>query len=354
MTEVKTTPAKYIFLDVVGFTNNRSVEAQADVVGYLNSLVSERLSPRSIPKDKRILLPTGDGICIALLNIEDPYDIHIQIALDILKSLHKHNSNTELDESRKFEVRIGINANTDNLVTDINGRRNIAGAGINIAQRVMDKADGGQILVSQTVYETLKQREKYMNLLEGYRAKTKHGESVNVYQLLMYGNDGVNVEPPSAFQSGEPERKLPILVAHYLAHSASYRDVLLKKKGAYHEYAGVVLLYLRSLDSMEQAASSEVDEPHFAAYGEGKVSFSEQLEFYYKQDFWTIAKLANFIERVHLKDFQWCFERRVGGPTDYRFVNSNGRSKLYSDCPEVWENFGLSTEETEVEEELPT
>lgn len=354
MSEVKTTPAKYIFLDVVGFTNNRSVEAQADIVGYLNSLVSERLRQRRVPEDKRILLPTGDGICIALLNIEDPYDIHVQIGLDILAALHKHNSNTELDESRKFEVRIGISANTDNLVTDINGRQNIAGAGINIAQRVMDKADGGQILVSQTVYETLKQREKYMNLLQGYRATTKHGESVDVYQLLMDGNEGVNVETPSAFQSKETERKLPTLVAHYLAHAAVHRDIFLKKKATVNQYAAIVLLYLQSLDSMQRAVSSEVDEPFFHAYGEGKVPFSEQLEFYSKQDFWTLVQLSNFVTRDHLKDFQRCFERSVHGITDYRFVSSNGRSKLYSDCPEVWDSFGLSTEETDVEQGLPT
>lgn len=55
---------------------------------------------------------------------------------------------------------MGINTNADNLVTDINGARNLAGAGINIAQRVMDSADGNQILVSHSVYDTLRDREK--------------------------------------------------------------------------------------------------------------------------------------------------------------------------------------------------
>lgn len=223
-------PAKHIFLDVVGFTRARSVEAQTDIVGYLNSLVSGCLEQHDIPEDQRILLPTGDGLCIALLNIEDPYDIHIQIALDILERLHQHNGDRNLEESRKFMIRIGINANTDNLVTDINGRLNIAGRGINVAQRVMDKADGGQILVSQAVYETLQQREKYMNLFEGYEAKTKHGESVNVYQLLLYGRDSLNTDTPSAFEVEVSERKLPELVAHYFAHAISNRSDLLSKR----------------------------------------------------------------------------------------------------------------------------
>lgn len=277
-----------------------------------------------------------------MLNIEDPYDIHIQIALDILERLHQHNGDRNLEESRKFMIRIGINANTDNLVTDINGRLNIAGRGINVAQRVMDKADGGQILVSQAVYETLQQREKYMNLFEGYEAKTKHGESVNVYQLLLYGRDSLNTDTPSAFEVEVSERKLPKLVAHYFAHATSNRSDLLSKKDSGYEYPAVVLLYLRSIDSVEQSNSSEVDETHFAAHGEGKATFSEQIAYYKSQDFWTIAKLSDFIKRVYLSDSAWCFERRVGGITDYRFVNGSGLDKLLKDWPEIVESFQLA------------
>ncbi len=342
MIEARTTPAKHIFLDVVGFTRARSVEAQTDIVGYLNSIVSGCLGQHDIPVDQRILLPTGDGLCIVLLNIEDPYDIHIQLALSILDKLHQHNADRNLDESRKFMIRIGINANTDNLVTDINGRLNIAGRGINVAQRVMDKADGGQILVSQAVYETLQQREKYMNLFEGYVAKTKHGENVNVYQLLLYGRDSLNTDTPSAFEVKVSERKLPKLVAHYFAHANNHRNELLSNKDSGYEYSAVVLLYLRSIDSVEQSASSEVDETHFAAHGEGKATFSEQLAYYKSQDFWTIGKLSDFIKRGYLSDFSWCFERRVGGIIDYRFVNSSGLDKLRNDWPEVLKSFQLA------------
>jgi hypothetical protein len=89
MTEARTTPAKYIFLDVVGFTNQRSVEAQTDIVEVLNSVVRRSLKEQDVSNDKYILLPTGDGICIALLNIEDPYDVHIQLALRILRACYE-------------------------------------------------------------------------------------------------------------------------------------------------------------------------------------------------------------------------------------------------------------------------
>lgn len=190
--------ANYIFLDVVGFTRNRSIEAQSDIVNALNSVVRDSVSAHNIPEDRIIYIPTGDGICIALLNVERPFDIHIQIALGILERTQKHNNAVE-NEMRKFEVRIGINANTDNLVTDINGQRNVAGAGISQAARIMDKADGSQILVGRSVYDTLRYREKYATAFKHYRATAKHGTVLDVYQFVSEGCDGLNTDTPQAF-----------------------------------------------------------------------------------------------------------------------------------------------------------
>ena len=247
MAEVSTIPAKYIFLDVVEFTKDRSVEAQVEIVGILNEIVRTCLKQHIISNRRRILLPTGDGLCIALLDVKDPYDIHIRIAISILGNLHKHNSNSDLRESRKFQVRIGINANDDNLVTDINGRKNIAGAGINSAQRVMDQADGGQILVSQTVSEHLQHREKYMDSFEEFTATTKHGTRINVYQLLDYTAHGLNVETPRAFHVEEEDNELTRFVAYYLAHAMSNREALLEHKDATDMYGGVILLYFKAV-----------------------------------------------------------------------------------------------------------
>ncbi len=79
MTEAKTIPAKYIFLDVVGFSRGRSVEAQTDIVNSLNDLVRDVITKNNVAKERVIYLPTGDGICIALLNIEEPFDVHLLI-----------------------------------------------------------------------------------------------------------------------------------------------------------------------------------------------------------------------------------------------------------------------------------
>lgn len=188
-------PAKYIFLDVVGFTHNRSVEAQSDIVNALNKIVRDSVSEHNITKGRVIYIPTGDGICIALLNVENPFDIHIKIALGIIERVQKHNATTE-SEVRKFQVRIGINANTDNLVTDINGQPNVTGAGINMAARIMDMADGNQILVGRSVYDMLRYREKYAFSFNSYQTKVKHGTVLDVYQFVSDGFEGLNTDTP--------------------------------------------------------------------------------------------------------------------------------------------------------------
>src|SRR5712691_1684529 len=140
MTEAQSVSAKYIFLDIVSYSHGRSVEAQTDIISTLNQLVRESVAGFEITTEKLIYLPTGDGICIALLDVESPYDLHIRLPLAILAKLLEYNQET-FDEMRTFKVRIGLNANTDNLVTDINGQRNVSGAGINLAQRVMNTGD---------------------------------------------------------------------------------------------------------------------------------------------------------------------------------------------------------------------
>ncbi len=197
MADARIVEAKYVFLDIEGFTRGRHVEAQAACVEKLNTIVSIALDHIvEVSPEDRILLPTGDGMCIVLLGREAAYDLHMQVALAILANLAANNAQTE-DEMLRFDVRIGINANEDNLITDINGNPNMAGSGINVAQRVMDSADGNQILVSTRVHETLRDRQKYMGCYRGYTSTTKHGQSVPVYQLVK-DEAGLNVDVPQA------------------------------------------------------------------------------------------------------------------------------------------------------------
>ena len=107
MSGAKTATVKYTFLDIVAFTKGRSVEAQSDLIDRLNSIVLEVLEKAVKGANQVIYLPTGDGICIALIDIPTPYDIHLQVALNILQAIEEKNSQTE-DQMRQFQVRIGL------------------------------------------------------------------------------------------------------------------------------------------------------------------------------------------------------------------------------------------------------
>jgi len=191
--------AEYIFLDVVRYSK-RAVESQSSVVRTLNRVVRESVRAHRLGPERVIYIPNGDGICIALLNVSQPYDIQMQIALGILKRLQEHNS-AETESEQRFEVRIGVNADKDNVIVDINRHCNLSGKGINEASRIMDKADGSQILVGNSVFETLKSHRKYLFAFRPYTAIVKWELALPVHQFIGDGHPYVNVDVPKAFQT---------------------------------------------------------------------------------------------------------------------------------------------------------
>jgi class 3 adenylate cyclase len=333
--EAVTIPAKYVFLDVVGFTRQRSVEAQSDIVHVLNDIVQASITENEVPKDKLILLPTGDGMCIALLNIESPYDIHLLVALSIVKRVHEHNEETK-NGMRKFEVRIGINSNIDNLVTDVNGNRNIAGAGISVASRVMDIADGNQILVGESVFDTLRYREKYMSAFKNYPATVKHEVKLPIYQLIQEGYVGLNIDTPKILQVPEQaEPKLKKSVAYYFAHAAKNRQVFLKNKDK--DETSTVLLYFLAKDSVQKSETADVDTPYLSAYKANVgASIEEQLEYYNSLYTPILIEFAQIIVSQHLSTYRRYFE---GGYFQYQFINADGVEKLRREWPDIHAEF---------------
>lgn len=348
MAKAKTALIKYIFLDIVGFTKERSVEAQSDLISYLNYVVTEALKNNNLNDDQdilprgndhTILIPTGDGICIALVDIRNPYDIHLQIALDILNLVHEHNSKTE-DEMRRFEIRVGLNENVDNLVTDINGNQNVAGMGINMAQRAMNQADGGQILVGQTTYETLCGREKYMKSFRRYQAQGKHGVQFPVYQYIDRNKNGLNVEAPQVFAPAPKKRtpKLSKLLAYYLAHAIKNKDFLFSvKEQPEFDSTAVILLYFLAKDSHDESERDEYQTRwRLITWRSGITTIEEQYEHYKEMDLGVNMEFETCLEKIYLKEIADCFE----GPSylkKYAFVNDKGRERLKNEWPEIWE-----------------
>jgi class 3 adenylate cyclase len=339
---------KYIFLDVVQFSK-RSAEAQSEIVPALNKIVLTILNQFKINSEEScILIPTGDGMCVALTSPDLPYDSHIQIALRILGSLEIYN-NAARTEQREFEVRIGINQNTDILITDINGRSNIAGAGINLASRIMDKADGGQVLVSQVVFHELQPSEIYMDKFKGFAATGKHNTMFQVFQYIGGGHAGLNSSVPTAFRSRESKTEaLSAETAYYFAEAIKHRQDLIRLKADRHTFwdnAAVFLLSILADDAYRLSKASQFgDEPMRHAVGDGKKNFDEQFAIYESCDNWVLWDAEAYIvnTKLMLCNHRDCFEQ---GEFDraYAFISKKGVERLKTESPDIWDRYGFET-----------
>ena len=231
MSKVNPAFTTYVFLDVVRFST-RTVEVQAAIVEELNAIVLRSLVQRpDILEDKKILIPTGDGICIALqANEKMAVDVHMWLALDIIKQLHASSQSTD-DYPPKFSLCIGIDSNNDVEVLDVNGNRNMAGAGINMAQRIMSLADENQIIVSQVVYSLLRDQVAYpQESFRQFDTIVKHDKLLTVHQYIeeKHVANGLNIDVPSALETPDIRkvgRQCKLLNIYPLRNEQVYRDL---------------------------------------------------------------------------------------------------------------------------------
>jgi class 3 adenylate cyclase len=122
-----------LFMDVVGYSK-LLVNEQREVVQQLNQVVRKTAQFRkSDTRGKLISIPSGDGM--ALVFFESPEE-PVQCALEISRALKSH---------PRLRLRMGVHSGPVDQIKDVNNRSNVAGAGINIAQRVMDCGDAGHI-----------------------------------------------------------------------------------------------------------------------------------------------------------------------------------------------------------------
>jgi hypothetical protein len=194
---VETRHVRYVFSDVVGFTENRTVEAQVDIVAALNHVFR-----RAFGDLDTLYLPTGDGICAGILQADAPADVHLETALRVLEFFCDWSDKAQGD--RAAQIRVAINESVDAVVTDINGKRNLAGAGINSAQRLMSIADGNQIIAGRAVYDTLRVRDRYVDGFRELKAEIKHGHVIAAYQYVGAEARFLNKEIPFAVQRTDP------------------------------------------------------------------------------------------------------------------------------------------------------
>ena len=330
MTEIITKQIKYIFIDIVNFTKERSIEAQVEVIGKLNSMVKDVLKFYKIDPKKVIFLPTGDGMAIAIYQADLVYDIQLQVALKILELIDKHNSSIE-DVMRKFEIRTGLNENVDNIVVDINGRTNVAGAGINNAQRVMGSGDAKHIMISEIVFETLRHREKYLTTLKKYNVQIKHGETIPVYQYI--GDEPfISNATPKAFESSNKYNKLSAPVAHYFSMCLKYKNFIIAKlqKNIQSRERLIVLMWILAIDEIAKLEAEEYEEVQIKVIGQGKYPIDAMFMAYKDVNHAVLALLSAYIEK-EFTDFSDCME----SPLHPLIINATGQKKLKTEHPAI-------------------
>ena len=201
-----------LFMDIVGFSK-LLVDEQSDCSQRLNQIVRNTDQFRTAEAaDKLIRLPTGDGMVLVFFTSPEA---PVRCAVEIAQALK---------DSADFGLRMGVHSGPVNKVSDVNDRSNLAGGGINIAQRVMDCGDSGHILLSKRVAEDLEQHSKWRPHLQDLgECEVKHGVRVNVVNL--YTGEAGNPAPPGKFTRAKQEQDTAALAAHAAAagHAASVR-----------------------------------------------------------------------------------------------------------------------------------
>ena len=217
-----------LFIDIVGYSR-LLISEQSELLGTLNNAVREAGEFRSAEADDQLVrLPTGDGMALVFRHSpEQP----VRCALEITQALRDYS---------KLQLRMGIHSGPVNEVADVNERANIAGAGINIAQRVMDCGDAGHILLSKHVAEDLQHYSEWRPYLhEVGQCEVKHGEMisiVNLYTKELGNPNPPRLKPPAIEVRRRRRRNAFLLVA-----------------------SGVVALFVAGLFLLPRASARKVD-----------------------------------------------------------------------------------------------
>jgi class 3 adenylate cyclase/TolB-like protein/Tfp pilus assembly protein PilF len=175
--------AHVLFLDVVGFTKLRPAK-QRHVLAKLQGIVRATEDYcASKQQEQLIALPTGDGMALVFLTTVGGSGPAASCAEKVADAIKKYNRATP-DEDAKINVRMGIHSGNVVRVSDVNDRPNVAGDGINTAQRVMDCGDIGHILLSDLAYRLLPaDPDRTDRCLSLGKVKVKHDHEVRIYSL---------------------------------------------------------------------------------------------------------------------------------------------------------------------------
>src|SRR6059058_2262048 len=202
--DVKFEIGHVLFLDIVGYSK-LLINEQSEQIQKLKEIVRGTEQFRLAEAEgKLVRLPTGDG---GALVFRTTPEAPVLCALEITKELQK---DTGSKEKPQLRLRMGIHSGPVNEVTDLNEQANIAGAGINMAQRVMDCGDAGHILLSRHVAEDLKHYARWRPYLhEIGECKVKHGEIISLVNF--YTEELGNPQRPQNIRGAAPAKSVAVL-----------------------------------------------------------------------------------------------------------------------------------------------
>ncbi|PYI83741.1 MAG: hypothetical protein DMF09_10655 [Verrucomicrobia bacterium] len=204
--EIQLEIAHVLFTDIVGYSK-LPIHQQRAVVERLNEIVRGTDEFQAAETAGRLIkIPTGDGITLVFYHSPEA---PVECALEISRALKKH---------PELQLRMGVHSGPVSGVIDAAGKANVAGAGINIAQRVMDCGDAGHILLSKHVTEDLEQYPHWQpHLHELGECEVKHGVHVSVVNLYTaeLGNPAVpeklKAARVAAAAAAVPEKSIAVL-----------------------------------------------------------------------------------------------------------------------------------------------
>ena len=191
--DVKLEIGHVLFVDIVGYSK-LSTDEQHARLGELNQIVRHSEQFQKAQVNNRLLkIPTGDGMALVFYKSpEEP----AQCAFEISRALKEH---------PHLRIRMGIHSGPISGVVDVTDQMNVAGAGINIAQRMMDCGDAGHILLSKHVADDLEAYERWRPLLHDLGSfEVKHGARIDISNL--YSDEIGNPQLPSKLQAVKKHR----------------------------------------------------------------------------------------------------------------------------------------------------
>ena len=264
--EVKFEIGNVLFIDIVEYSR-LLIDQQSEQMDTLRNIVRGTMQFRSAEAEGKLLrLPTGDG---GALVFRTTPEAAVLCALEI---------SSELRKRPELRVRMGIHSGPVNEITDLNEQSNIAGAGINIAQRVMDCGDTGHILLSKHVAEDLEHYPRWQPYLhELGECEVKHGVRVSIVNL--YTDYAGNPALPTrlAAQKRSPASGKPsagfrtLVVAAIIAMGFGVPAMI---------FTPAILKSVRSSISGDKAAPSSIQEKSIAVLPFENLSDDKQNAFF--------------------------------------------------------------------------